>query len=88
MTDKELKKLRRQELLELMLYVRRELDSVKQENEKLRSQLETQTAAQGDVNKEILQIVNSTSKQVEQICKFHGINAEEIAVEDNEKAEH
>ena len=40
MTAKELKKLKRTELLELMLYLRQELDLVKHENEELRRRLE------------------------------------------------
>lgn len=45
MTDKELKKLSRTELLELMLYLRKELDSVKEVNESLKKQLDEKDAA-------------------------------------------
>ncbi len=38
MTDKELHKLKRSELLELLIYMRDELDRLEAENEKLRNQ--------------------------------------------------
>lgn len=73
MTDKELKKLKRPELLELLLYLRRELDIVKQENESLRSQLSTYTAQQGDVNRELLEMVRKTAQQVHALCEAQNI---------------
>lgn len=39
MTDKELRKLKRSELLDLLLYMRKELDELQEENESLRKQL-------------------------------------------------
>ena len=39
MTERELRKLRRTELLEILLELRRELDAARQENESLREQL-------------------------------------------------
>ena len=41
MTDKRLKKLKRSELLEVMLTQSREIDALKEENEKLARQLES-----------------------------------------------
>lgn len=41
MTDKRLKKLKRSELLEVMLTQSREIDALKEENEKLSRQLES-----------------------------------------------
>lgn len=41
MTDKELKKLKKYEILEIMLYLKKELDEVKQKNEELKKQLNT-----------------------------------------------
>lgn len=69
MTDKELKKLKRTELLELMYYLRKELDNVKNENEALRSQLEVRAAEQADVNKEILNTVHKITEQLDAIYK-------------------
>lgn len=40
MTDKELKKLKKDELLELLFYMRREIDTLKQENQQLKSTLD------------------------------------------------
>lgn len=40
MTDKELHKLKRSELLDLLLYMRRELDELQAENESLKKQVE------------------------------------------------
>ena len=39
MTDKELKRLNRRELLEIMLELRKQLDEARRENEELRSKL-------------------------------------------------
>ncbi|MDE6833704.1 MAG: hypothetical protein K2J39_05595 [Ruminococcus sp.] len=40
MTDKELHKLKRSELLDLLYYIRKELDKLQEENESLKKQLE------------------------------------------------
>ena len=40
MTDKELHKLKRSELLDLLYYIRKELDELQTENESLKKQLE------------------------------------------------
>jgi hypothetical protein len=40
MTDKDLKKLKRTELLEMLIYLRKELDTTKQENSELKNKLE------------------------------------------------
>lgn len=39
MTDKEFKKLKKYEILEIMLYLKKELDEVKLKNEELQNQL-------------------------------------------------
>ncbi len=87
MTDKELKKLKRTELLELMLYLRRELDLVKQENETLRSQLNAHSQEQGNIQRELMETVRKTAQQVEQLCKAQNIPAEEMAKTAEEKTE-
>jgi len=40
MTDKELHKLKRSELLDLLFYMRKELDTLQEENESLKRQIE------------------------------------------------
>lgn len=82
MTDKELRKLKRSELLELMYYMKKELDEVKEENEALRSQLNAHVAGQADINKEILEAVLKTAKKVDALCKAEdlGISEEEPVV--------
>lgn len=40
MTDKEVRKLKRADLIEILFYLQKELETVQQENEKLRKQLE------------------------------------------------
>jgi arsenate reductase-like glutaredoxin family protein len=40
MTDKQLKKLKKDELLEILIYMRQEIDKLTQENESLKRQLE------------------------------------------------
>lgn len=40
MTDKQVKKLKRSELVELLYYARREIDRLSQENEQLRNRLD------------------------------------------------
>jgi arsenate reductase-like glutaredoxin family protein len=40
MTDKQLKKLKKDELLEVLIYMRQEIDNLTQENESLKRQLE------------------------------------------------
>ena len=69
MTDKELRKLRRRELLELMYYLKKELEDVKLENEDLRKQLEDKAGAQSDINNDILETVKKIAGQVDSLCK-------------------
>lgn len=44
MTNKEVKKLKKPDLLEILYYLRQENDELKQENEKLRSQIDSITS--------------------------------------------
>jgi hypothetical protein len=74
MTDKELRKLKRRELLELMYYLKKELEDVKLENEDLRKQLEDKAIAQSDVNDDILAIIKRMAGQVDSLCKEKGSN--------------
>lgn len=54
MTDKELHKLKRSELLDLLLYMRKELDELQAENESLKKQVEN-----SEYNREMLEKIFS-----------------------------
>lgn len=69
MTDRELRKLKRTELLELMYYLKEELENVKQENEILKGKLEAQSAGQGDATAKILERVNDSAKKIDELYK-------------------
>lgn len=69
MTDKELRKLKRKELLELMYYLQKELEDVKLENAELHKQLEDKAEAQSNANNDILEIVKKIAGQVDSLCK-------------------
>lgn len=57
MTDKELRRLKRSELLELMFYLREELDKLKVENESLKSRID-------DLSKTAIESKNSISDEL------------------------
>lgn len=52
MTDKELRKLKRSELMEILYYLQKEVDTLQKENESLKQQLEN---AQGGISSENLE---------------------------------
>lgn len=66
MTEKELHKLHKTELLEMMLEMRTELDRVREENTVLEQKLE-ETNAQRALLEKILGIVEETAAQVKGI---------------------
>ena len=59
MTEKELRKLKRSELLEIMYYLQKELDTVKSENESLKQRLEK---AEGGITPENLEKIVAAVK--------------------------
>lgn len=61
MTDKQLRKLRRAELLEMMFYIQKELDELKEENESLKQKLEK---AEGGLSEESLRQIIDAVKSV------------------------
>lgn len=63
MTEKELHKLRRTELLEILLYLQKELDSVKAENNALQTQLQQLQQQQKETLYEILQLVQDLHEE-------------------------
>jgi len=74
MTDKELKKLKRTELLELMLFMKKELDRVKDENSVLEKKLEEREA---DLD-ELLGRTGETLRMVRMLCENAGLSAEAV----------
>jgi hypothetical protein len=76
MTDAELRKLRRQELLEILFEMRSELDKVKSENERLRKRLEENTDG------ELIALVRTSAERIEQLCRAQGINPAETSRSD------
>lgn len=89
MTDKELRKLKRTELLELMYYLKEELEKVRQENENLKAKLEAQSAGQGDVNLKILEEVQNASRKIDELCRANVLKNDQPdnAVKDSEEME-
>lgn len=69
MTDKELRGLKRRELLELMYYLQKELEDVKRENDGLRNKLKDAEDSQSGVNDSILEIVKRIDGHVDSLCK-------------------
>lgn len=65
MTDKELKKLSKSELLEILLLLRRELDDLRNENIELRARLVEEK--NGTCN-EILKLLKETNGKVDAFC--------------------
>lgn len=63
MTDKELKRLKKSELLELLLYFRKEIDSLKSENERLKKELEN-----SNVSQDVLKAVNETNEMLKALA--------------------
>ena len=67
MTDKELKKLRKSELLELLLYMRKEIDSLKVENQSLEERIEE--IEQSGI-RELLKIAKSNQEKLDMFCSW------------------
>jgi len=64
MTDKELRKLRRTDLLEILFYLQKEMETLRQENESLRQQLAD--AAAGRVAQTDLEQLTAAVRQAVQ----------------------
>lgn len=62
MTDKELRKLKRPELIEILLYMRQEIDELRSENENLRERLDKLV---GEAIREKQQSSEKTEKETE-----------------------
>jgi hypothetical protein len=91
MTEKALQKLKRTELLELLLYLEKELESVKKENASLQQQLETQAAATRQTSDELLCMTRKMAQQVTALCQHSGVDptcaSAEVLEEEEEEAD-
>lgn len=65
MTDNELKKLKRRDLLEILYYLRKELDETRLENERLRELINEHNKD----HKEIMSELSKASKQIDRLCR-------------------
>ncbi len=65
MTEKELKKLSKSELLEILLLLRRELDELRDENIELKAKLAEEKNGTGN---EILRLLKETNSKVDAFC--------------------
>lgn len=74
MTDKELQKLNRTELLEMLVAMKKELDRVNSENDLLELKLKEKT----DSEKELMGLLMRMSKQLDGLCSAMNVR---IAVE-------
>lgn len=63
MTDNELKKLGRKELLEILYFMRKEIDALKDENDMLKSRLED--VLQRDRLSEIMKMLEENSQKLD-----------------------
>lgn len=68
MTEKELRKLKRSDLLEIMYYLQKEIETLQTENESLRQQLEN---AEGGISSENLEKIINAVKAAAEEC-FRG----------------
>lgn len=64
MTDKELKKLNRRELLEILYYMRKELDETKTENERLQKLVDESNKD----HEEIMTALNKAMNKINKLC--------------------
>lgn len=75
MTEKELRKLKRSELLEIMYYLQKELETVQAENESLKQKLEK---AEGGISSENLDKIISAVRSAAEEC-FRGQSGDKAA---------
>lgn len=63
MDDKELRKLKKSELLEILLYMRKEIDALREENQRL-----AEKGSPESVMEEILETVRMNSDKLDMFC--------------------
>lgn len=66
MDDKELRKLKKSELLEILLYMRKEIDALREENQRLAEKAEK--GSPESVMEEILKTVRMNSDKLDMFC--------------------
>jgi len=59
MTDKEVRKLKRAELLEILFYMQKEMETLRTDNENLRRQLESVSSAKGISDEDIARLAQA-----------------------------
>lgn len=64
MTDKEVRKLKRAELMEILFYLQKEMETLKEENANLRRQLESVTSAKGITDADMERLVTAVKEAV------------------------
>lgn len=85
MTDKELRKLKRSELLEIMYYLQKEFETLQEENESLKQQLEK---AEGGISSENLEkIINAVKTTAEECFRGQSKNNTASVANSNKKGE-
>lgn len=65
MTDNDLKKLKRKDLLEILYYMRKELDETRLENERLQELIDERNKN----HEEVMEKLNKASKQIDRLCR-------------------
>lgn len=66
MTDKEVRKLKRAELLEILFYLQKEADALRQENDNLRQQLSSLSAANRMADEDLEQVIAAVKTAVQE----------------------
>lgn len=69
MTDKELRKLKRAELLEILFYLQKEIDNIKLENQELQQRIENLTINNNNNNNNKTVLSDEDLKRIEQTVK-------------------
>ncbi|MCM1133332.1 MAG: hypothetical protein NC340_07645 [Ruminococcus flavefaciens] len=93
MTDKELRRLKRSELLELMFYLREELDKLKEENESLKSRLDdlarTSIEVKSNQSDEFIAVVKNAVKEAVEssLSNYHKNNNSDSSADTSSETE-
>lgn len=86
MTDKELRRLKRTDLLEILFYMRDELDNVKKENESLKSRIDNLSKAAVDSKTELSEeSVARIANAVVNIINTNASNSPDTETTDKDK---
>ena len=89
MTDKELKKLKRADLLEILYYLQKEIEELTKENESLRTQLENAKVSISENElKRIIKAVKSAARDAIREAAHNDDKSDEENVNSEEKGRH